>query len=115
MESKHTLQQNKFGNWLKTSITARMLMVGFLILILLIPLTFIESLILERSFRQKDVVNEINQKWGNNVLIYGPILKLPYKTYNEISIFNDKTKIYRKEITLSLICNFRLPCLRVVL
>lgn len=98
MENKHSFQQNKFGNWLKTSITARMLMVGFLILTLLIPLSYIESLISERSFRQKDVVNEIHQKWGNNVLVYGPILKLPYKTYNEISIYNDKTKTYRKEI-----------------
>lgn len=97
MENTNKQHPNKFSNWLKTSITARMLMVGFLILILLIPLSYIESLILERSFRQKDVVNEINQKWGNNVLVYGPILKLPYKTYNEVSIFNDKTKTYTKE------------------
>ena len=97
MENTNKQHPNKFSSWLKTSITARMLMVGFLILILLIPLSYIESLILERSHRQKDVVNEINQKWGNNVLVYGPILKLPYKTYNEVSIFNDKTKTYTKE------------------
>lgn len=98
MEQTNKPQPNKFLNWLKTSITFRMIMVGFLILILLIPLSYIESLILERSIRQKDVVNEINQKWGNNVLVYGPILKLPYKTYNEVSIFNDKTKTYIKEV-----------------
>ncbi len=57
MENTNKQHPNKFSNWLKTSITARMLMVGFLILILLIPLSYIESLILERSFRQKDVVN----------------------------------------------------------
>jgi inner membrane protein len=87
----------KFGQWLKTSITARMLMVGFLTLILLIPLSFIESLINERSLRQQDVVNEINQKWGNEVLVYGPILKLPYKTYSITSAYNEKTKNYLKE------------------
>lgn len=97
MEITNTPQQNKFGNWLKTSITARMLMVGFLVIMLLIPLSFIESLIRERSFRQQDVVNEINDKWGNNVLVYGPILKLPYKTYMETNIFNEKTKTYLKE------------------
>lgn len=94
---KQTQQPNKFNNWLKTSITARMLMVGFLIIILLIPLSYINSLITERSMRQQDVVNEINDKWGNNILIYGPILKVPYKTYSESSTFNEKTKTYFKE------------------
>jgi len=90
-------QQNKFGNWLKTSITARMLMIGFLIIILLIPLTYIESLIRERSERQKSVVNEINQKWGNEVLLYGPILKVPYKTYTEKLLTNSETQKVTKE------------------
>lgn len=99
MENTDKQQEpNKFSNWLKTSITARMLMVGFLIIILLIPLSYINSLILERSIRQQDVVNEINDKWGNNVLVYGPILKIPYKTYSETSTFNEKTKTYLKEI-----------------
>ncbi|WP_298239173.1 cell envelope integrity protein CreD [uncultured Algibacter sp.] len=90
-------QQNKFGHWIKTSITARMLMVGFLVIILLIPLSYINSLINERAFRQKDVVNEINEKWGNDVLVYGPILKLPYKTYTETKTYNEKTKTYFTE------------------
>lgn len=97
-EKQPQQQPNKFSNWLKTSITARMLMVGFLIIILLIPLSYINSLITERSFRQQDVVNEINAKWGNNVLIYGPMFKIPYKTYSETSTFNEKTKTYLKEI-----------------
>ncbi|WP_298498907.1 cell envelope integrity protein CreD [uncultured Algibacter sp.] len=98
METQNNnLQQNKFGHWLKTSITARMLMVGFLVIILLVPLSYINSLINDRAFRQKDVVNEINKKWGNDVLVYGPILKLPYKTYSETKTFNEKTKTYFKE------------------
>ena len=43
MEESLKPQQNKFGNWLKTSITARMLMVGFLTFVLLIPLFFIQD------------------------------------------------------------------------
>lgn len=93
---EHT-NKNKFVQWVKTSITARMLMVGFLTLVLLIPLSFIESLIKERSFRQQGVVNEINQKWGNEVMVYGPLLKLPYKTYSVTSKYNEKTKDYIKE------------------
>ncbi len=97
MENTNTQSQNKFGNWLKTSITARMLMVGSLIIILLIPLSYINTLINERALRQNEVVNEINTKWGNNVLVYGPILKLPYKTYSETTTFNQKTKTYLNE------------------
>ena len=102
MEQSNTPQQekqqsNKFTYWLKTSITARMLMVGFLVIVLLIPLSYIDSLIRERSFRQTDVVNEINEKWGDDVLIYGPVLKLPYKTYSEKTTYNDKTKTYLTE------------------
>ena len=70
MENTNTPQQNKFGNWLKTSITARMLMVGFLVIILLIPLAYINSLIKERSNRQESVIDEINEQWGDEVLIY---------------------------------------------
>lgn len=83
---------NKFGHWLKTSITARLAMVGFLTLILLIPLFFIQNLIDERSRRQEDVVQEINEKWGNEVLLYGPVLKIPYKTFSQKKIYNEDTK-----------------------
>ncbi len=99
MEESNKPQQNKFGNWLKTSITARMLMVGFLTLVLLIPLFFIQDLIRERSSRQTEVINEINEQWGNEVLIYGPILKVPYKTYKEKTVTNKKTKkVYTETI-----------------
>lgn len=99
MENTNTPPQNKFGNWLKTSITARMLMVGFLVIILLIPLTYISSLIRERSQRQTEVIAEINQQWGNEVLIYGPILKVPYKTFNEKTVTDKITKkVYTETI-----------------
>jgi inner membrane protein len=90
-------QQGKFGRWVKTSITARMLMVGVLIVVLMIPLSYIKNLIYERMIRQQEVVSEINQKWGEEVLIYGPILKVPYKTYSEKTITNPITKEVQKE------------------
>ncbi|MFP2996242.1 cell envelope integrity protein CreD [Spongiivirga sp. MCCC 1A20706] len=92
---EHTSSNNqgsRFGNWLKTSITARMLMVGLLIVVLLIPLAYIKSLIAERAGRQQEVITEINEKWGEEVLIYGPILKVPYKTYVETTYTDQETK-----------------------
>lgn len=88
-------KRGKFGNWIRNSITARMLIVGFLMLVLLIPLEFVKSLISERSYRQAEVLKEINSKWGNEVLLSGPIVKVPYKTFKEVRTYDEKTKNYR--------------------
>ena len=59
--------------------TAKMMMVGILTIILIIPLALVQELIVERSQRQKEVITETTSKWGNSVYFYGPILKVPYK------------------------------------
>ena len=87
-------KKGKFTHWLKHSITARMLVVGFLLIVLLIPLEFVKELIAERSLRQEEVVRDINSKWGNEVVLSGPILKIPYKTYKEEKVYIQKTKSY---------------------
>ncbi|MBD0778081.1 cell envelope integrity protein CreD [Maribacter sp. ANRC-HE7] len=92
METK----KQKIGNWFRTSISARMLVVGFIFLILLIPLGFVKDLIRERETRQVEVIEEINEKWGNEVILNGPIIKVPYKTYTEEKIFDEKTKTFMK-------------------
>jgi inner membrane protein len=51
-------------------------MVGLLVIILVIALSYINSLINERAFRQTDVVSNISSKWGNHVLVYGSVLKI---------------------------------------
>ena len=84
----------RFGNWFKTSITVRMLVVGFILLVLLVPLGFVKELIRERGFRQQEVIEEINGKWGKEVILYGPIFKIPYRTYKEEKVFNNETQTY---------------------
>lgn len=74
------------------SSTAKMIMVGLLTLVLLIPLEFVKNLITERALRQEEVITEINEKWGENVFLYGPILKVPYTYYEETISINEKTK-----------------------
>ncbi|MBW2938923.1 cell envelope integrity protein CreD [Aureisphaera sp. CAU 1614] len=87
-------KKQKFTSWLKTSITARMIVVGFLLFVLLIPLEFVKTLITERAYRQQEVIQEINGKWGNEVLLSGPILKIPYKTYREEKVYIPETKVF---------------------
>ncbi|MBQ4822211.1 cell envelope integrity protein CreD [Aquimarina sp. MMG016] len=102
-------QKKSFGQWIKTSITVRMLMVGILILVLLIPLSYIKNLIQERSFRQEEVVSEINQKWGNQVLLYGPVLKIPYQIHHPKKIWDEKTKGYITEDKITVHYSYFFP------
>lgn len=94
METNHTSpinQPNDNPGFFQSS-TAKILMVGLLTLVLLIPLAFVKDLIYERSQRQKEVVSEINYKWGEDVYMYGPVLKIPYTAYSEIKTVDSATK-----------------------
>ena len=99
MEQKNQNNQNKFLGWIKSSLTIKMIIVGILTLILLIPLSYINDLIDERQDRQQSVVEDINQKWGEEVLLYGPVLEIPYITYIEVIKKNAETKaIYTEKV-----------------
>lgn len=84
------------------STTAKMIMVGLLSLVLLIPLFFVQDLIQERSQRKKEMVNEVADLWGKDIIFYGPILKVPYTTTENYKITDVKTgavSIQKKTIT----------------
>jgi inner membrane protein len=87
METQNTENRNSIFQ----SNTTKMILVGFLTLALLIPLEFVKNLISERSFRKKETVNEVTKLWGTDVHFYGPTLRIPYKTYEEYNVTNQKT------------------------
>jgi inner membrane protein len=91
--------EERTSNSIFQSTTAKMIMVGLLTLALLIPLEYVKSLIAERSQRQNEVITEINDKWGESVFFYGPILKVPYTFYGETVSVNEKTKETIKQKT----------------
>lgn len=69
--------------WFMNSITIKLLIVGFIILMLLIPAQMIKNLISERELLRGSVEEEIFSKWGNSQTIAGPILTIPYYWYSE--------------------------------
>ena len=78
---------------LKNSLALRLLIIGFLILIMLIPFAMIQTLVDEREHRRDSVIQEINSKWAFNQTIAGPVLEIPYKVYWERQyIENNQTK-----------------------
>ena len=71
------------ANYIRRSITLKIVSVGILILLLLIPATMIRVLISERQSRRDSVVEEISQKWGGSQTITGPFITVPFKTFFE--------------------------------
>ncbi|QHS54693.1 cell envelope integrity protein CreD [Mucilaginibacter sp. 14171R-50] len=66
-------------NWLKESITVKLVFIGFLILVLLIPSSLIDSLIRERAERQDEMAKNIADTWSGSQTIKGPVLVIPYR------------------------------------
>lgn len=71
----------KTANYIKRSITLKIVSVGVLILLLLIPAAMIQNLIRERQSRRDSVMKEISQKWGYSQVITGPFITIPFKTF----------------------------------
>ena len=76
---------DRFNRWLSRSVTIRLLSVGFLILILMIPNAMVRDLITERQNTNEQAVNEVSESWGREQTLTGPYLSLPYKQF-----FTDK-------------------------
>jgi inner membrane protein len=68
----------RFNRWMQESIMIKLLSIGFLILILLIPTSWIEDVIAERELRSEEVIRDISGKWSGSQTIAGPILVIPY-------------------------------------
>lgn len=60
----------------------KLVTIFFLAIMLLIPTAMIRSLVVERKSRQAEATSEIVSKWGNEQRITGPILAVPYYTYD---------------------------------
>ena len=63
---------------LRSSQMLRLLWVGFLALLLQIPIALIAELVSERQERRQEAVAEVSSKWGNTQIITGPALVVPY-------------------------------------
>jgi inner membrane protein len=62
------------------SILIKGIITGVLILVMLVPTFFINSLIFERETRQKEVVKEVSSKWAEAQTLSAPFITVPYTT-----------------------------------
>ncbi len=70
----------------KNANTIKVFIIGFLTIILLIPMEMIRSVMNERKSRQSEAFQEISSKWGSEQMVAGPVLTIPYTRFD----LNDK-------------------------
>ena len=80
------------GFW--QSITFKIMIIGLIILMLLIPLIMIYSLIQERETYLEEAKQDIVSGWAGTQTISGPVIALPYRQV----LINDKQVIESKKI-----------------
>ncbi len=64
--------------WARNSVTLKLLGMGLLLGLLLIPTSMVESLISERAGNRDAATEAISAQWGGAQLVLGPVLVLPY-------------------------------------
>src|SRR6202008_2430443 len=78
----------------------KLLGVGALVLILLIPLAMITGVLSERLQRRNEAVADITSSWGREQNVIGPLLGIPYqykfKTVKEVPALDGKVE--RREV-----------------
>jgi inner membrane protein len=66
---------------MKPSIIFKVIAIGFLIFILLVPLFLIGLIVDERSRRREGAISGVSSTWGGAQLLWGPIITVPYRSY----------------------------------
>jgi inner membrane protein len=70
---------DRLNQWARKSVTLKLLVIGFLILVLLIPASMLTSLVYERENIRDNAVQEVSEKWGLNQTVAGPVISVPYE------------------------------------
>jgi len=68
----------RLNNWARKSIVIKLITIGILILILLIPSSMLTSLIYERQTIRNGAISEVSSKWGEEQTLGGPVVSVPY-------------------------------------
>jgi inner membrane protein len=89
-------QFEKQTKWYQESILVKLGIITLLILLLLIPSSWIQDLITDRQGYQKDVMRHTSNQWSDSQQVRGPVLLLPYK--KQVSETSTGNKTISKEI-----------------
>ncbi len=88
---------DRIATSIRSSQTLRLLSVGFLVLLLQIPVAMISGLVRERQQRRDEAVAEVSSKWGNAQSFTGPALVVPY-AHRTTEVAANGQQVVRTEI-----------------
>ncbi|MCW5911118.1 MAG: cell envelope integrity protein CreD [Cyclobacteriaceae bacterium] len=83
----------RFNQWITESIMVKLFSIGFLILTLLIPASWIEDLIRERQYRADEVIREVSDKWSGPQMLSGPVLRIPFTKKEKIKTWHEGKQV----------------------
>jgi len=83
----------RINGWARRSVTLKLISIGILILILLIPTSMLTSLVYERQSLRDGAIEEVSSKWGNPQTFGGPVLSIPYTSLLKDDKGNVETRI----------------------
>lgn len=75
---------DRFNEWLRDSITVKLVSIGILVILLLIPSAWIQNIMVERQQRADEVMDEVSAKWSGAQTLAGPVLIIPYRKTEKI-------------------------------
>jgi inner membrane protein len=82
---------------LKTNIMAKVIIVGALALIMLIPLFFVNDTINNRADYRGKAESEFEKAWGGEIISAAPILNIPYLTKTEETASGKSKTVLKQE------------------
>jgi len=84
METQNKNILDRINERISQSITFKLISIGVLVLLLLIPKAMINDLILERERRMRETIHEVTDKWSRSQTISGPSIVIPYQKLIEM-------------------------------
>ncbi len=93
--------EKKVKKW-TDNVLIKVIIIGFVIMVLMIPSMMINELVRERSSRKMEVTREVSSKWGQLQTITGPYIVIPYmeelKYTNQASEWREQKLYYFPQI-----------------
>ncbi len=73
----------RLNQWVRRSVTLKLATIGFLVLLLLIPVSLLSNLITEREATRNEAISEVSNKWGNQQTVGGPVISIPFQVHEK--------------------------------
>ena len=89
-------QSNEKPLWFVDSILFKLGIITVIMLVLLIPSSWIQGLVTDREGYQQQIMQGVADKWSGSQLVQGPVLMLPYK--KQVAAYNGGNPTYHEVI-----------------